>query len=79
YEPDTIGATIITPYPGTPLYEQGIREGWIDSLQWRDYGGHQVVMHTPNLSREDLVIGKRFLEEGFAILQRRRVGGRSQP
>lgn len=79
YKPDTIGVTIITPYPGTPLYEEGLREGWIDSRQWHDYGGHQVPMHTPNLTREDLITGKRFLEEGFAILQRRQTGGHSRP
>lgn len=79
YKPDTIGVTIITPYPGTPLYEEGLREGWIESRQWKDYGGHQVPMHTPNLTRADMVAGKRFLEEGFAILQRRQVGGHSQP
>lgn len=78
YKPDTVGITIITPYPGTPLYEEGIREGWIDSFQWKDYGGHQVVMHTPHLTREDLVAGKRFLEEGFAILQRQMNGGQSR-
>lgn len=70
YRPDTIGVTIITPYPGTPLYEQGLREGWVDSLQWQDYGGHQVPMHTPHMTREELIAGKRFIEEGFAILQR---------
>ena len=79
YEPDTIGVTIITPYPGTPLYEQGVREGWIDSFLWKDYGGHQVPMHTPNLSREEMIAGKRFLEEGFALLSRAdRPGGPSQ-
>lgn len=71
YQPDTIGVTIITPYPGTPLYEEALRRGWIDSMRWGDYGGHQVPMHTPQLSREDLITGKQFLEEGFAILQRR--------
>ncbi len=79
YKPDTIGVTIITPYPGTPLYEEGTRAGWIDSQQWEDYGGHQAPMHTPNLSREELLAGKRFLEDGFAILQRRQVGGHSRP
>jgi GT2 family glycosyltransferase/radical SAM superfamily enzyme YgiQ (UPF0313 family)/tetratricopeptide (TPR) repeat protein len=77
YKPDTVGITIITPYPGTPLYDEGIREGWIDSFQWKDYGGHQVVMHTPHLTREDLVTGKQFLEEGFAILQQQTNGGQS--
>ncbi len=73
HRPDTVGVTIITPYPGTPLYEDALREGWIDSLEARDYGGHQIPMHTPHLTREDLVIGKRFLEEGFDLL-RRQVG-----
>ncbi len=79
YQPDTIGVTIITPYPGTPLYEQGLREGWIDSEHWQDYGGHQVPMHTPSLTREDLLTGKRMIEEGYAILQRRRTEGATQP
>ena len=78
YGPDTIGVTIITPYPGTALYDQGRKEGWIDSFQWKDYGGHQVPMHTPNLTREEMVAGKRFLEEGFALLkQAQRPGGAS--
>jgi GT2 family glycosyltransferase/radical SAM superfamily enzyme YgiQ (UPF0313 family)/tetratricopeptide (TPR) repeat protein len=79
YKPDTIGVTIITPYPGTPLHKEGLREGWIDSQQWKDYGGHQIPMHTPNLTRGDMEAGKQFLEEGFALLQRRQVGGHSKP
>lgn len=79
YEPDTIGVTIITPYPGTPLHEEAVREGWLESASWGDYGGHQVPMHTPHLSREDLVTGKRFLEEGFALLEQRRSGQHAEP
>ncbi|THJ20880.1 MAG: glycosyltransferase [Nitrospira sp. CG24E] len=79
YKPDTIGVTIITPYPGTALHAEGIREGWIDSHQYKDYGGHQIPMHTPNLTRADMEAGKQFLEEGFAILQKRQVGGHSKP
>ncbi|MEP6932391.1 MAG: glycosyltransferase, partial [Nitrospirota bacterium] len=79
YKPDTIGVTIITPYPGTPLHAEGIREGWIDSHQWKDYGGHQIPMHTPHLTRADMEAGKRFLEEGFGLLQKRQVGGHSKP
>ncbi len=74
YEPDTIGVTIITPYPGTPLHAEAVREGWLDSASFEDYGGHQIPMHTPHLGREDLVAGKRFIEEGFALLQLERSG-----
>ena len=79
YEPDTIGVTIITPYPGTPLHEQARAAGWIESFDWQRYGGPNVGMHTPHLAREDLVIGKQFLDEGFALLQKRQIGGRSRP
>ncbi|MDX1410862.1 MAG: glycosyltransferase, partial [Nitrospirales bacterium] len=73
YEPDTVGITLITPYPGTPLFKEGTREGWIESLQWEQYGGHQIVMHTPHLSAQEIVQGKRFLDEGVAILHKRRI------
>src|SRR5207245_6573838 len=46
---------VITPYPGTPLHAEAERSGWIESADWRDSGGHQVVMRTPHLSRDDLV------------------------
>ncbi|WP_447973761.1 glycosyltransferase [Nitrospira sp. Kam-Ns4a] len=74
-EPDSIGVTVITPYPGTPLYTDAQREGWIESFDWQDYGGHQLPMHTPHLTREDLLLGKQWLEDGFAIQQRRQPGG----
>ena len=77
YDPDTIGVTIITPYPGTPLYYDAQREGWIESYNWRDYGGHQAVMHTSHFSREDLIAARSFIEDGFALRQRERAEGKS--
>jgi len=76
HDPDTIGLTVITPYPGTPLHAEAERGGWIESADWRDWGGHQVVMHTPHLSREDLALAKRFIDVGWALVeQQRREGG----
>ncbi len=75
YEPDTIGVTVITPYPGTPLHADAERGGWIESRDWRDWGGHQVVMRTPHLSREDLARGRRFVEDGWALAVRARQEG----
>ncbi len=75
HDPDTIGVTVITPYPGTPLHADAEREGWVESRNWSDYGGHQIVMRTPHLSRADLARGKQFIEEGFALLVRARQQG----
>ncbi|HZR84469.1 MAG TPA: glycosyltransferase [Candidatus Binatia bacterium] len=79
HDPDTIGVTTITPYPGTPLHEQAVAEGWIDAHDWKAWGGHQVPMHTPNLSREELAIGRRMLEEAFEIARERRAGQIPRP
>jgi radical SAM superfamily enzyme YgiQ (UPF0313 family) len=75
YDPDTIGVTVITPYPGTPLHAEAERAGWIESRDWRDWGGHQVVMRTPHLSREDLARARRFLDDGWALACRAREPG----
>jgi len=77
HDPDTIGLTVITPYPGTPLHAEAEREGWIESADWRDWGGHQVVMRTPHLSREDLARAKRFIDGGWALVERERREGAS--
>jgi radical SAM superfamily enzyme YgiQ (UPF0313 family)/GT2 family glycosyltransferase len=77
HDPDTIGVTVITPYPGTPLHADAERAGWIESQEWRDYGGHQIVMRTPHLARPDLARGKAFIEGGFALLARARREGPS--
>ena len=75
HEPDTIGLTVITPYPGTPLHAEAERSGWIESADWRDWGGHQVVMRTPHLSRDDLARAKQLIDGGWALVEHeRRVG-----
>src|SRR5213594_332471 len=75
HDPDTIGLTVITPYPGTPLHAEAEREGWIESADWRDWGGHQVVMRTPHLSRDDLARAKQLIDGGWALVEHeRRVG-----
>lgn len=72
--PDSLGITVITPYPGTPLYVKAKRKGWIESYDWRDYGGHQIVMHTDNLSRSDIAIALDFLYKGYELMKMKSAG-----
>ncbi len=45
---DTIQATIVIPYPGTPLFEEARREGWLKfGDQWEKYDMTRPAMHTP--------------------------------
>lgn len=58
--PETIGVTIITPYPGTPLYKEAIKDGLLSSSDWGMYNGVSANMHTKYLTESELRFG-RFL------------------
>lgn len=71
-QPESLGITLITPYPGTPLHEEAAKRGWIEKgTTWSDYGGHQPVMHTDNLATGELVHGLEALHRGFRLLKMR--------
>jgi radical SAM superfamily enzyme YgiQ (UPF0313 family) len=45
---DTIQATVVIPYPGTPLFEEARREGWLKyGNDWEKYDMARPAMHTP--------------------------------
>jgi radical SAM superfamily enzyme YgiQ (UPF0313 family) len=75
-KPDSIGVTIVTPYPGTPLYDEAIKKGWIEVTDWNKFGGHCGVMHTDKLSRFDLKLGQRMIMAGHAFLKKENLSGR---
>jgi radical SAM superfamily enzyme YgiQ (UPF0313 family) len=45
---DTIQATVVMPYPGTPLYEQAREEGWLKyGTDWDKYDMTRPAMYSP--------------------------------
>jgi radical SAM superfamily enzyme YgiQ (UPF0313 family) len=50
---DTLQATIVVPYPGTPLYEECKRNGWLKTLEWERYDMRENVMLSP-LTEEEI-------------------------
>jgi len=44
---DTLQATIVTPYPGTPLFKECKEKGWLKTLDWDDYDQRMEVMKSP--------------------------------
>lgn len=44
---DTLQATIITPYPGTPLFRECKENNWLKTLDWDDYDQRMEVMKSP--------------------------------
>ena len=73
--PESIGVTIVTPYPGTPLYEEAKKKGWIETANWKNFGGHQGVMHTDKLTRRSLIFTRNIIElEQIMLQQGNRLG-----
>ena len=44
----------ITPFPGTPLFEQAKANGWLEELDFDKYDMFYPVMATEHLSREEV-------------------------
>jgi anaerobic magnesium-protoporphyrin IX monomethyl ester cyclase len=53
-DPDLAIFMILTPFPGTDLYEVAKRNGWIENWNWADYDMVHAIMPTESLSREQL-------------------------
>lgn len=49
---DTLQATIVIPYPGTPLFEECKKNGWLKTLDWERYDMKEPVMKTPMKDEE---------------------------
>ena len=50
---DTLQATIVIPYPGTPLFRECKENGWLATENWDDYDQRSAVMKSP-LSEKDI-------------------------
>jgi radical SAM superfamily enzyme YgiQ (UPF0313 family) len=56
-ELDTATFTVLTPYPGTALYERLHAEGRITDRDWSHYDTTRVVFQPARMSREELETG----------------------
>lgn len=73
--------TVMTPYPGTEVYDIARREGLIEEREWKRYTTIQPVMRTRYLAREELaklvdVAYKSFYLRGrfmLNMIQKRRL------
>lgn len=68
---DTLQATIVIPYPGTPLYRQCKENGWLLTEDYEDFDMRKPVMATP-ISPDDMLrltqqLYKSFLSPAFIL------------
>ncbi|MCF6149654.1 MAG: radical SAM protein [Candidatus Kuenenia sp.] len=52
---DTLQATIVVPYPGTPMFEEAKKNGWLHTEDWDRYDMRESVWKSP-VTSEDVKI-----------------------
>jgi radical SAM superfamily enzyme YgiQ (UPF0313 family) len=50
---DTLQATIVIPYPGTPLFKECKANGWLTTEDWDNYDQRMAIMKSP-LTEDDI-------------------------
>jgi len=70
WELDLIDISTVTPYPGTPLFNQLEKEKRILTKDWRKYDSFQVVFQPKHMSPEELANGVQKMWEEFYTPQK---------
>jgi anaerobic magnesium-protoporphyrin IX monomethyl ester cyclase len=53
-DPDIAIFMMLTPFPGTDLFEEAKRNGWIEDWNWANYDMIHAIMPTETLTREEV-------------------------
>ncbi len=61
---DTLQATVIMPYAGTPLYKEAEKNGWLLTKDWDDYDMRRPILKSP-LTPEDTLALTQDLYNSF--------------
>jgi hopanoid biosynthesis associated radical SAM protein HpnJ len=78
-DPDTIQVSLAAPYPGTALYEEAQRNGWLQSDELVDGAGVQVsALGYPHLPRAEIFASVDQLYRRFYFRPRKMVSLASQ-
>ena len=74
-DPDFAIFAILTPFPGTEIFENAKQNGWIEDFNWSHYDMVHAVMPTETLSRKELQEELYKCYRSFYGSWRRRFGG----
>lgn len=60
-KPDDVAVSIVTPYPGTPLFKLAKRKGWLITEDWSNYSTSKPVMSYPDFSAKEMKAAQLYL------------------
>jgi len=61
----TVQATVVVPYPGSPLFDECKRNGWLNTEDWDRYGMKEPVMKVPMNDKELMGLVREIYKVGF--------------
>jgi anaerobic magnesium-protoporphyrin IX monomethyl ester cyclase len=73
--PDLSIFMVLTPFPGTDLYDEANRNGWIEETNWANYDMIHAIMPTETLSRMEVQEELYHCYRGFYGSMGRRLKG----
>ena len=74
-DPDIAITMILTPFPGTALYEKANSKRWIEDRNWAHYDMIHAIMPTKHLSREEVQEELYLCYRSFYGSMKRRIAG----
>lgn len=74
-DPDFAIFAILTPFPGTEIFDEAKQNGWIEDFNWSHYDMVHAVMPTETLSRKEVQEELYKCYRSFYGSWRRRLGG----
>ncbi|MEM3627189.1 MAG: radical SAM protein [Candidatus Bathyarchaeia archaeon] len=78
-DPDFAIFTILTPFPGTEIFEKAKQNGWIEDFNWSHYDMVHAIMPTEKLSRMEVQEELYLCYRSFYGSWRRRLQGIFSP
>jgi len=78
-DPDISIFMALTPYPGTELYEEAKKNGWIEDKNWVNYDMAHAIMPTEYLSRKEVQEELYECYRSYYGSTRRRITGLFSP
>lgn len=73
-KPDSLGVTIVTPYPGTQLFAEAVKNQWIKTKGWDKYSGNNVIMKTDNLKSWEMKLAQKAIIGEIFLLKQGKLG-----
>jgi hypothetical protein len=64
---DLFQLSISTPYPGTALYAEASKRGWLRHRDWYSYGQGEVLVDQPQISSDEIYVFERFAFRRFYL------------